>query len=436
MQGCAGWCGRFLVVFGPGYRMMERAGQQAEVAPDRVVVINDASVARGGATALALLSVSLLAARGLPVTFVCGDDGTEIEGADEMVALGGGRLLQGGRLDAMRRGLFNRDAQALLVDWIARNDTPRTVYHVHGWAQILSPSIFEALQPVAARTVVHAHDFFLVCPNGAQMDFHRDEICNRVPLGAACLATHCDKRSRLQKMWRVARQYSLRRAFDQSLPWAAIAMIHPAMRPILERGQLPGDRLTPLRNPAAPFTKERIRAEDNTGALFVGRLMEEKGVLELARAAQTLGMPLTMVGDGPLREDLARDHPEVTLAGWRTGAEIAEFARSARVLAMPSRTREPFGLVAAEASASGLPIVLPDAALLAEDVASVGLGRSYQTADPNGLVRALEAIRDMPDADIRAMSLRAHAREAPLALTPDDWADAMVGLYRQALATA
>jgi hypothetical protein len=35
--------------------------------------------------------------------------------------------------------------------WIAQHDTPRTVYHLHGWLQILSPAVLHAAAPVRDR---------------------------------------------------------------------------------------------------------------------------------------------------------------------------------------------------------------------------------------------------------------------------------------------
>ncbi len=408
--------------------------------PQRIVVINDASTARGGATGLALLSVRLLRARGLEVTFVCGDSG---EGADlaasgaEVVALGQGRLLARGRVAAARDGLWNRAALRLLSDWIAVRDTPGTVYHLHGWAQILSPSVFAALAPVARRTVVHAHDFFLACPNGVYMDFQRMEPCRRVPLSADCLATHCDKRSRPQKGWRVLRHAGLRRAFARG-DWAAVAMIHPDMAGPLARGGVPAARLVPLRNPveaAGPERgrPERVRAERNARVVFVGRLSEEKGPADLARATAALGMPVTFVGEGPLEAELRRLNPDAEFAGWQDRAGVARQLARARVLAMPSRLPEPFGLAAAEAARAGVPVVLPDIALMAREIVGAGIGLSYDPDAPEGLAGALARLRDAPEPEIQGMSRRAHDDAAHLALTPEAWADGLLALYRAAL---
>ena len=81
------------------------------VLPERLVIVNDVSVANGGATALALLELRLMRARGVKVTYVTGDDGAnpEFDALDiEVVCLRGTRLLQAGAA-ALGRGVYNPD---------------------------------------------------------------------------------------------------------------------------------------------------------------------------------------------------------------------------------------------------------------------------------------------------------------------------------------
>lgn len=400
--------------------------------PDRVVVINDASVARGGATGLALLSAQLLRRRGLSVTFVCGDAGEAAAltalGID-VVALGAARLLDARRSVAMVNGVWNRAAHQVISRMVFECDTPRTVYHVHGWAQILSPALFAALRPVAPRVITHAHDMFLGCPNGAYMDFRRDTVCDRVPLSVPCVATNCDSRSYAHKLWRVGRHVALQYGFDQRLGWGPVAMIHPAMRVLLERAGLPPHRLVTLRNPASPWRAERIRAEANRGVVFVGRLETGKAVDRLAEAAASTDTPLTIIGDGTQRDQLQARFPQATFCGWLDREAIWRRAAAARALVMPTLLPEPFGLVAAEASLSGLPVILSDRALLAAEVRAGGLGLSYAAADPAGLANALRRLNDMEDAEVARISERGFGRAAPLCSTPEGWIDEMLALY-------
>lgn len=403
----------------------------------RVVIVNDASVARGGATSLALLSARLLTKRGVPITYIAGDDGAAEDLAAlsiEIRALGGQQLVRETSGRAATRGLYNPAARALLTETIAALDTPGTVYHVHGWSKILSPSIFAALRPVAARTVIHAHDFFLACPNGGFMDYQAGKPCERRPLGLSCLNTNCDKRSYAQKLWRVGRQVALGRTLDPHAPWSAFAMIHPAMARYFKMAGYPVSRLRTVRNPVMPFRTERVPAERNRAVFFIGRVEAEKGVEELIAATKRAGMPLTVIGDGPLREELARLNPEVTFLGWRSREEIAGLVGDARLLAMPSRYPEPFGLVAVEASRSGIPVILSDSAFLAPEMVREGVGFACATRDSEAFAAALARVRELPEAETRAMSERAFAGGAALANTPDQWIDQLIGLYRAAAA--
>ena len=399
---------------------------------DRVVIVNDASTARGGATGLALLSARLLRARGVAVTLFAGDDGANDALRDagvEIVAAGGARLLHQPRLRAATSGLVNAAARDALAALIATTDTPDTAYHIHGWGQILSPAIFTALRPVAARTLAHAHDLFLACPNGVFTDYRTGEPCRRRPLGPACLATNCDKRSYAHKLWRAARHGLLKRSFDQRLPWAGIAMIHPDMAPLMELGGYPSDRLITLRNPVTPYTDTRIEAETNDGLVFIGRVEPDKGVRELIAAAARTGMKLTVIGDGSLRAPLAAAHPEVTFTGWQDRAGIARLAAGARAAVMPSRHVEPFGLVAAEASQSGLPVLISHTALLAREITENGLGLAFDLGRLDDFVAALARIRDMDPTELRQISRRGFDRVTTLATTPDQWIEALLALY-------
>ena len=82
--------------------------------------------------------------------------------------------------------------------------------------------------------------------------------------------------------------------------------------------------------------------------LYVGRLSEEKGVLELVAA--TVGMRLVVAGDGPLRERVPG------ALGFVPHHELSPLYARAAVVACPSR-REGFGVACAEAMAHGRPVV-------------------------------------------------------------------------------
>lgn len=403
---------------------------------NKIVVINDTSATGGGTAGLALLSIRHLRQRGVPVHMICGDSGENDDLFRLGVSVSAGHevpLLQRGTAEAARLGLHNPMGRDLVARYIARHDDPGTVYHLHAWAQILSPSVFSALAPVAERTFIHAHDMFIACPNCVFMDYRKMQVCTRRTLSLSCIVTNCDKRAYHHKLWRVARHAMLWRNFDMTLPWAGIIQIHPDMQPRLERGGIPGHLCRTLRNPYDPYSRSRIPAEDNGGVIYVGRLEADKGVLALARAAQRTGVHVTFIGEGAERAQLEAEFPDFPVTGWMTRDQIGEIAARARALVMPSLHPEPFALVLPEAIHSGLPVLVADTALMAREITDKGLGLAF---DPRNDASFDATLREVTAADpqrIRAMSKAGFAGDARLALSVEGWIDGLTELYRGAV---
>ncbi|WP_206106368.1 glycosyltransferase family 4 protein [Rhizobium leguminosarum] len=405
---------------------------------DRVVIIDDYSAARGGATALAVLSAKLFRGLDIPVTYICGDDAANAELVALgvlMVGLNSRDLLSAERAKAFVTGIHNGAAVRMVANWIAANDTANTVYHVHGWHQILSPAIFRALMPVARRCVVHAHDFFTACPNGAFFDYQAQEVCLRRPLGGSCIATACDKRSYSHKLWRVARGSNiLRRLKDQS-DFGRIILLHEKMASFLVGAGYRPERLTTIRNPVAPLSIKRIEAEANDEFVFIGRLDEEKGIEDAVAATRKAGVRLCVIGDGPLMSMVAASGDHVRAVGWQSHAEIGPTIRKARALLMPSRYPEPFGLVAIEAARSGLPVIMSRSAFLAEEMQRAGMAIACDTADESAFADTLTRFSQMPRHEVRAMSERAFLKSPDLASTHEEWRDALLSEYHSLIST-
>ena len=405
----------------------------------RVVIINDASIARGGATGLAMLQAKMLHERGIEVVFATGDSGSDDLFPDHDIDTrhaGGTALMKSNPLVAATRGFYSKASHAMLRAMIANEDTPETVYHIHSFTKSLTPSIYAALQPVAQRCFVHGHDFFLACPNGGFMDYQRGSPCQRTPLSASCLTTHCDKRNYAQKLWRVGRQMTLHHTMPRDRPWGGILMIHPAMRPYYEKSGYPSQMLHTVRNPAESLSTTRIPAEANSRFFFIGRVEAEKGIEDLITAAKRAQVPLSVIGTGPLLDTLRAQNPDVAFHGWLDRKAIGAAIASARALVMPSRYPEPFGLVAAEASLSGLPVILSQSALLGPEMAEKGVGFTCDPRKIDGFATVLRKMADMPADQVKAMSLLAASGTANLCSAPQDWIDAQISHYNKAISAA
>ena len=95
--------------------------------------------------------------------------------------------------------------------------------------------------------------------------------------------------------------------------------------------------------------------------LYVGRIAAEKNIRTAVSAFRGVqharpDARLVLVGDGPLRKTLARDHPDFVFCGIRRGDDLARHFASGDLFLFPSQT-ETFGNVVTEAMASGLAVV-------------------------------------------------------------------------------
>lgn len=163
--------------------------------------------------------------------------------------------------------------------------------------------------------------------------------------------------------------------------------------------------------PALSLSHRQVPAETGTGIVFVGRLVEKKGVSDLLAAVDRLpeplrSVPITVVGYGPLLSDLQRQAHELDLrvvfAGRQTSAQVAEILREHAVFCGPSQRAangdsEGLGLVFVEASNAGLPVVTYRHGGVPEVVVDGVTGLTVPEGDVAALSVALERV--LSDAD-------------------------------------
>ncbi len=88
--------------------------------------------------------------------------------------------------------------------------------------------------------------------------------------------------------------------------------------------------------------------------LFVGRLVEAKGVAEAVEVCKRSGLnlPLVLAGAGPAREACG----DAEVLGWVSHPRMAGLYRRAVALVMTPRWQEPFGIAGLEAMTLGTPV--------------------------------------------------------------------------------
>jgi len=176
--------------------------------------------------------------------------------------------------------------------------------------------------------------------------------------------------------------------------------------------------------PSAVELPERVgEPADPPEVLFVGRLSPEKGILDLVQAAD--GIPLTVAGDGPLRDRVPG------ALGFVQHTALLPLYERAAVVAVPSH-REGFGVACAEAMAHARPVVASAVGGLLDLVVDGETGVLVPPRDVPALRGALERLLADPD-------LRRRLGEAGRARVQERFSwpavtDATIAAYEDALA--
>lgn len=332
-----------------------------------------------------------LAGRGHDVTMLCTTDGP-----------GGVRQQDGvAFVRAPRRGTVLRDPVARLA---SRLQGDADVVHVAATYPFTTPSVLRRSHALGVPAILDFH--FEPTPGGA---------FGRLALGV------------YRSAW--TSPYSLATlVLVRSLSYGRAA---PSL------GRVPEARWRVLPNGIDPtrFCPAGPRAEGDY-ILFVGRLVPYKGVEVLLRALALLrpGLPLRVVGDGPLRPGLEamarRLGVAVEFLGHLPDERLPELYRGARLTVLPSVTgQEAFGISLIESMACGTPVVASDLPGVAE-VARVG-GRVAPPGDAHALAGQVRLALEAGTERGAPLARRVHA-----AYSWDVVADRLLAVYGEARAAA
>ncbi len=188
-------------------------------------------------------------------------------------------------------------------------------------------------------------------------------------------------------------------------------------------------------NPVSPdFTAAALpgpRMDGPPRALFVGRLVKEKGVGEVMDAAQMLESQSSVstvdwhfAGDGPMAPDLrkhfARNVPgaKLHMHGHCERSAVVKLMAESDFMVLPTHG-ETFGMTVAEALCMGLPVITTRGTACAEFV-DRNNGMLAQPQSPAALAIALQKVITTPNAYDRA-AIAARARRRFAASTVADW---------------
>jgi glycosyltransferase involved in cell wall biosynthesis len=319
--------------------------------------------------------------------------------------------------------VWNVSGQRVVSDEVERFRPD--VVHVHTPFPLLSPAVFRATGDVPVVTT--AHSFRYSCIAGTCRRDQRiceDCVGSRTKLAGVRHRCYHDSLAGSAALTLGLTGHRVLGTFDRVARFVTLTAFAGAL--------LARDGISPSRIVVKPNAVDDpggvvpVAGRDGS-VLFVGRLVEEKGLQTLLTAWQGSGVSLRIAGDGPLRplvDEAARANPAIEVLGWCDSERLRTLQARAALTVVPSEWYEAGPpLVLLQALAAGTPVVCSDLENISSSVRDAGAGWTFRTGDADSLRAAVdEALAEWPSrpwldrsAAARALYERDHTPGASLA---------------------
>jgi glycosyltransferase involved in cell wall biosynthesis len=280
------------------------------------------------------------------------------------------------------------------------------ICHFHNTFPLISPAAYYAANRENVPVVQSLHNYRLICP--AHSFYRNGKVCEdclgkTVPWPAVL---HSCYRDDMPATTAVASMLTLHRALGtwKNRVQVYIALTEFSRDKFVEAG-LPADRIVVKRN----FLQEDPGkgAGDGAFALFIGRLVQEKGIKTLLAAWERIGtrLPLKIIGGGPLSDfvsERAAAVPGVTRLGRVSDQELDQLLGAASVLVFPSEWYEGLPRTIIEAYAKGTPVICGKLGSQIDAVIPGHTGLHFKAGDSQDLVDKVNWVIDHPE-ELRGM---------------------------------
>ncbi|MFI5058065.1 MAG: glycosyltransferase family 4 protein [Candidatus Acidiferrales bacterium] len=252
-------------------------------------------------------------------------------------------------------------------------------------------------------TAVEHHGYQAICPNGILVHQPERSVCpGHFQAGRYAECLHCNAR---ETSW-LRSCKNLLLMFPRHALTRQVAANVAVSQHVLRRLAMPRSTVIyhgiddPFSNTSPPYSPH-----GKICFAYAGRLVQEKGITVLLRAAKKLiseghQFEVRLIGDGDerpsLEETIGREHLEscIHITGYLTGMALADALRDVQVLVMPSNWEETAGLAAIEQMMRGRLVIVSDIGGLGEIAGDAGL--RFTPGDADALADCIRKVLQNP----------------------------------------
>jgi glycosyltransferase involved in cell wall biosynthesis len=295
------------------------------------------------------------------------------------------------KLTRLPKVIYSFEARRRLGELVDR--VRPDIAHGHNIYHHISPSILGMLKQRGIPTVLTLHDLKIACP--AYNMLAPDGICERCKGG---------------KLYNVVRNRCINGSAAMSLVVMMEAVVHQLLgsyrrqvdcfvvpsRFYIEKFAEWGWEPARFRHVPNFVDVERYepRFEPGEAFLYFGRVIRQKGVATLIRAAAAAHSKLLVAGTGPELEEMralaAQLNADVTFLGHLGGPQLHDVIRSCRAVVLPSEWYENAPVSLLEAYALGKPVIGARIGGIPELIRANQTGACFESGNVESLRSSLE----------------------------------------------
>ncbi len=286
------------------------------------------------------------------------------------------------------------------------------IIHIHNIYHQISPSILSVAKRYNIPVIMHLHDYKLVCPN--YQLFVDDKICYRCQGEKYynCLKHKCFKQSFWQSLLATIEMYlhhKVLKIYKKNITYF-IAPSEFMKKTIINFGWNE-DKIKVIYNFSEKMN-DKVSDKIEDYGLYFGRLSREKGIEVLLRALSLTDKKnkLKIIGTGPEENSLRKIVKDLKLSrrvnflGYKSGQELQDIIRGARLVYLPSTWNENMPLTLLESLNLRKVVIASKTGGLPELIKDKETGFLFENGNIKELARIID---DSYNYDLIKMGLKA-----------------------------
>lgn len=310
------------------------------------------------------------------------------------------------------------------------------VIHVHNFVPLVSPAVFFVANKYKIPVILTLHNFRLLCPSATL--FYKNFVYEKslksfFPFDAVVKGVYRNSVLETFLLASMICWHHLIGTWKTKVDFYIALTSFAKSKFVGARMGLPSEKILVKPNSVQDYGMGTQRRHNHF--LFVGRLVEEKGLRTLLQATWLSNFRLIIIGEGPMQDEViehTKKNPNVVYLGPQNKSTVISHMKACAGLIFPSIWYEGLPLTMIEAFSAGTPVIATNHGSMKELIQHGVNGLLFEPGKERDLVRKIEDIT-LERVDVGAISENARATYLRY-FTPERNYNLLLTIYNKAIA--